>query len=320
MKKKAIILILLMITAGIAGGFLISVLNRGNGREAGNADARLKLVTSFYPTYIMALNITDQIPELKVDSLTDFTAGCLHDYQLTTGDMKLLSDADLFLMNGGGMESYLEDVTKNYPELAMVNISEGIDMRESGEHEGEVNSHVWLDPARYIIQVNHMRDGLIQYITERSDLPQEYREDTVQRITDNAEEYISKVKELEEELKRLIPKIQTEMVQHKVIIFHEAFAYLADRVGLTIARTVEMEDESALSAAEVADIISTVKSEGIGYLFTEEQYGASITDRIVEETSAKAYVIDSAVTGDGTKDSYLEAMRKNMRTLEEAFR
>ena len=319
MKKKTVILVLLMITAAIVGGFLISAINR-DGRESGNADAKLKLVTSFYPTYIIALNITDQIPELKVDSLTDFTAGCLHDYQLTTGDMKLLSNADLFLMNGGGMESYLEDVTKNYPGLAMVNISEGIAMLESEEHEGEVNPHVWLDPSRYMLQVNLMKEGLIKYISERSDLPREYREDTIQRITDNTEEYITKLKELEKELETLIQELHSEIDEQKVIVFHEAFAYLADRVGLTIARTVEMEGDSALSAAEIADIINMVKSEGIGYLFTEEQYGDSITDRIVEETSVKSFVIDSAVTGEGTKDSYLEAMRKNMRTLEEAFR
>ena len=319
MKKKTIILLVLMIIAGLSGAFLISILNRGTEKETGSVDAKLKLVTSFYPTYIIALNITDQIPELRVDSLTDFSAGCLHDYQLTTGDMKLLSDADLFLMNGGGMEGYIEDVVANYPELDMINISEGIDMLESDEHEGEENSHVWLDPRRYIEQVTRMKEGLIRYITERSDLPQEYRENSVQRITDNAEDYINKVKELEEELKTLIPKIQTEMEQHKVIIFHEAFAYLADRVGLTIARTVEMEGESALSAAEVADIINTVKNEGIGYLFTEEQFGASITDRIVAETSVRAYVIDSAVTGDGTKDSYLNSMRKNLSTLTNAF-
>lgn len=330
MKKRALLLILLMIAAGTAGAFLISAMNRGNKRETGNGDLKLNFVTSFYPTYIMALNLTDQIPELKVNSLTDFTVGCLHDYQLTTGDMKLLADADLFLMNGGGMESYIEDVAKNYPELVMVNISEGIDMldnhghehnhnhEEEDGHDHELNSHVWLDPVRYMEQAAQMKNGLILYISQRQDLPLEYKEEAIRRISDNTEQYISKVRELEEDLQALIPMISTKE-DRKVIIFHEAFAYLADRVGLTVEKTVELEEDTALSATEIADIIRTIKSEGIKYLFTEEQYGANITDRIVDETSAKAYLIDSAVTGDGSKDSYLNSMRRNLNTLKEIF-
>lgn len=320
MKKKIGFLILIMIAAGIAGAFLISALQQGSGKKSGSGDEKLKLVTSFYPTYIIALNITDQIPELRVDSLTDFSAGCLHDYQLTTGDMKLLSKADLFLMNGGGMEGYIEDVVKNYPDLTLVNISNGIEMLESDEHEGEANPHVWLDPSRYISQVEHMREGLTEYLNNRDDLPQQFREETVQKLAANTEEYIGKLQELEGELEALIPKLQSGMEQQQVIVFHETFAYLADRMGLKVAHTVEMEDDTAFSAAEIADTIQTVKNEGIRYLFIEEQYGASITDRIMEETEAKAYVIDSAVTGDGSRDSYLNAMEKNLRTLEEAFR
>ena len=320
MKKKIGFLFLVMIIAAIAGVFLISALQQRNGKESGSGDSKVRLVTSFYPTYIIALNIADQIPELRVDSLTDFSAGCLHDYQLTTGDMKLLSEADLFLMNGGGMEGYIEDVVQNYPDLALISISNGIEMLDSDEHEGEANPHVWLDPSRYISQVEHMQEGLTRYLHSREDLPQNFREEAVQKLSANAEEYIGKIQELEEELEALIPMLQSGMTQQQVIIFHETFAYLADRMKLSVARTVEMEGDTAFSAAEIADIIKTVKSEGIRHLFIEEQYGASITDRIMEETEAKAYVIDSAVTGDGSRDSYLNAMKKNLRTLEEAFR
>ena len=47
-----------------------------------------------------------------------------------------MSEADLFLMNGGGMEGYMEDVVRNYPDLALINISNGIEMLDSDEHEG----------------------------------------------------------------------------------------------------------------------------------------------------------------------------------------
>ncbi len=323
MRKKLIVLLACMVAAGITGTLLIAFINRNKGNDTGDGDSKLMIVTSFYPTYIIGLNIAEGIPGLLVDSLTDFSAGCLHDYQLTTGDMKLLSNADVFLMNGGGMESYMEDVVRNYPDLTILEISEGIDMLPSGEHEGEDNPHVWLDPQRYLLQIRNARDGLVHFINQQTELDSEYREDTVSKINENTEQYLEKINILEEELEALALELKgrdNKVNSDNVIIFHEAFAYLAKRVGLTVAHTVEMEGDTAFSASEIAAVIELVKKEDIGSLFTEEQYGDTITDRIAGETGAIAYQIDSAVTGEGTKDSYLKAMEKNLNTLKEAFR
>ena len=61
------------------------------------------IVTSFYPIYIFALNLTEGIEGVEVRNLTAPDTGCLHDYQLQTGDMKKLAAADAFLINGAGM-------------------------------------------------------------------------------------------------------------------------------------------------------------------------------------------------------------------------
>ena len=68
------------------------------------------VVTSFYPIYIAALNVIDDTEHVTLENLTEPTTGCLHDYQLATKDLKLLEHADLLLVNGGGMESFLDDV------------------------------------------------------------------------------------------------------------------------------------------------------------------------------------------------------------------
>jgi zinc transport system substrate-binding protein len=321
MKRKLLYLLIIMAVAGVFGTTMILLINKNPGKETGKEVSEINLVTSFYPTYIIGMNIVDQVPGIRLESLTDFKAGCLHDYQLTTGDMRLLSDADVFIMNGGGMESYIGDVVKNYPDLSMINISEGIAMLDSGENAGEQNSHVWLDPKRYLLQIANMKDGLVQYINGRRDLSEENRSEIIQKLTDNAEAYIDKVNGLETELETVIQGIEGNRASENrsVIIFHEAFAYLAERAGLTVTHTIEVEGDTAFSAGEIAEMIRQVNEGNIRYLFTEKQYGNSITDRIVEETDAKSYVIDSAVTGDGTKDSYLHSMEKNLQTLKEVF-
>lgn len=86
----------------------------------------LTVVTSFYPMYIAALNIVDGVEGVRLENLSEPQTGCLHDFQLTPEDMKLLSTADVFVINGGGIESFMSDVAKAYPKLDVVEACEDV--------------------------------------------------------------------------------------------------------------------------------------------------------------------------------------------------
>ena len=43
--------------------------------------------------------------------------GCLHDYTLTSKDVRLLNDAAVLVINGAGMESFVEDAYKNVEDF-----------------------------------------------------------------------------------------------------------------------------------------------------------------------------------------------------------
>jgi len=316
MKKKLIILISLMVVVAAAVFAIISRNNSVSGTDEGD----IRVVTSFYPVYILTLNLTDQVPGIKVDSLTDFSSGCLHDYQLTTDDMRLLSDADLFIINGGGMEEYMDDVLKTYPDLKILDLGEGVPMLESLEHDGESNPHVWLDPELYMLQIENARQGLAEYINNLSD---DNKAAMTEKIDSNAKIYQDKIKEISDEMNRLLDlvrnRIENENISNKVVIFHDSFAYLAGKAGLEVAFSLEIDDDTPLSAGRIAEIIDAINSENIHYLFAERQYRDTISDRIEEETDAEVYVIDTAVMGDLDKDAYINSMKGNIKTLKEAF-
>ena len=60
-------------------------------KQEKNAKAEdLTVVTSFYPMYIAALNVCDGVEGIHLENLSEPQTGCLHDYQLTPEDMKLL--------------------------------------------------------------------------------------------------------------------------------------------------------------------------------------------------------------------------------------
>ena len=85
-----------------------------------NEDNTLNIVTSFYPIYISTLNIVKDIPNVNLTNMTKAQTGCLHDYQLTPQDLKILENADILVINGAGMESFLEDIISQYPNIKII--------------------------------------------------------------------------------------------------------------------------------------------------------------------------------------------------------
>ena len=99
------------------------------------------------------MNVTDSCESVTLENLSEPQTGCLHDYQLTPEDMVLLSKADVFIINGGGIENFLSEVASRYPNLTIIEAGEGIEM--SGE-----NAHLWMDTEKYQKQVQNIAKGL----------------------------------------------------------------------------------------------------------------------------------------------------------------
>lgn len=330
MKRKLLLLSGIMLCIAMIGAIIISLFSNKTGQEHNIETSSLKVVATFYPVYLIGENLAGTSEGIKVDSLTDLNTGCLHDYQLTTEDMKLISEADILIINGGGIEAFVEDVRANYPELTIIDASTGITMLEeenvSVDTSAEArsgsgtNPHVWLDPELYIRQIENVRDGLVRYIESSSYHSALSSSVLNNEITQNAEVYIREIKKLDQ--KYLVDTAASQGQSAnlpKAVIFHDSFAYLARKAGIEVAFTVPLDSDTSLSAGDIASIIDAVKKEDIKYLFTEEQYSDSIAKQIEAETDAKVYIIDSVVTGNGDKDSYLNAMDKNLKVIKDAL-
>jgi len=306
---------MVLITA-VAAVFIAITKDSASDKE-GAEEAKLKLVSTFYPVYLIGLNLFDNINEVEVKSLTDLDTGCLHDYQLTSQDMKNISEADILVINGGGMEAFLQDIKANYPDLTIIDASKDIELYQD-------NSHVWLDPDLYIRQIENVRDAIISYLDLNSSKATGSKKldasKIKERLTENADAYIRRIEEIDLRLDEIKEKyLAAGKNPAKAVIFHDAFAYIAKRIGMPVAYSIPLDHDTSLSAEEIAAIIDDVNNDEISYLFTEEQYSDSVAKRIEAETSAKAYIIDSAVTGNGSKESYIEAMEKNIKVLESAL-
>lgn len=304
MKQKGsalLLALLLMVTAGCAA-------------QEGTAEEKL-IVTSFYPMYVFTQNVAAGVEGVRVENMAQQSVGCLHDYQLQTRDMAMIEEADVLVINGGGMEQFMDKVTAQRADLPVIDASEGISMLASGEdahdheeghdHEGEVlNAHVWLDPALAAVQVQNIASGLAAADPQNA-----------QAYQANAQAYVERILAMNEEIAaQLAPFAGSE-----IITFHEAFTYFADAYGLVVAGVIANEPGEEPSTRQIAQTCDLVRELGVKALFVEPQYPQQAAETIAREAGAAIYTLDPAVSGDGTPGSYETIMRANAQVLTEAL-
>jgi len=272
------------------------------------------VVTSFYPIYLFTLNLLDGVEGVEVRNLAAPGTGCLHDYQLSTGDMKALSSADVFLINGAGMESYLAFAMEAFPDLRVVDASQGIELLAEDGHDdhddhdhGDFNAHIWLDAENAQQMVRNLAQGLMEACPEQAEA-----------IASNRDAYLTRLSALDEELTEGLQAVQGK----EIITFHEAFPYFAKAYGLTVAAVVAREPDTALSPRELAGLVELIREKGNPPLFTEPQYEDTAAKTLSQETGAPIYALDPVVTGpdkDIPLTLYEDRMRQNMQVLLEAL-
>jgi len=265
-----------------------------------------RIVTSFYPMYVATINITDGVDGVEVYNMTKPQTGCLHDYQLVTEDMKTLEKADAFVINGAGMEDFMDKVTEQQKKLKVIDASRGIELIHDDE-EGD-NPHVWLSVTDAITQVRNIADQLKEADPAHAAAYEK-----------NAAAYIEKLTSLKSEMHAAL-----DNVPHKdIVTFHEAFPYFAKEFNLNIIGVVEREPGTEPTPTELQETIEQVNALPTKVLFTEPQYSPAAAETIARETGAKIYTLDPVVTGEATpaaKNAYIDTMKKNMKTLQEALK
>ena len=305
MKSKSVQLLCLVLLG------LLVVSGCGADNEAKSSlsptdqsDSAITIAASFYPMYIFTLNVAKDIPNVKVIDMTKPTAGCLHDYAATPADMKNLEGAKVLITNGAGMESFMDKITSQMPNLKIVEASKGIELLQGDGDEGD-NPHVWVSISHAITQVQTIGDQLALLDPGNATKYQE-----------NTKLYIKKLEAQRDKMHLALDGLKNR----DIVTFHEAFPYFAKEFNLNIAAVIEREPGSAPNAKELSETIDQVKGLNINALFAEPQYPAKTAETIATATGAKVYTLDPVVMGPMEADAYINIMDSNLKTLQEALK
>ena len=294
MKNKYVfVTVMLAVLLFLGVGLTEIYVNHTEEKEEG----QYTVVTSFYPMYIAALNVVGENDHIRLENLSEPQTGCLHDYQLTPADMQLLSTADAFIINGGGIESFLGEVAEQYPDLTIINASEQVGLIED-------NAHAWMNIEDYMTQVKTIEEELST--ADPADAEQ---------FSENADVYLAKLSSLKEQADAVKPLTEGK----NIVIFHEAYEYVAEEFGMQVSYVMDLDEERQVSAGEVADVVRAVTDGGVRVILAEELYGKDMGDTVESETDAKVCYLDTLVRGDYDEDSYLNAMQQNITLLKEVF-
>lgn len=268
----------------------------------------ISVVASFFPMYTAALQVVGDCEGVTVSCLTQPTAGCVHDYQLSPAERMRLSDADVLILNGAGAESFLTPTLSTLSDLPRVDTSQGIVLQEAfcehdhdHDHKHTANEHVWMSPLRYAKQVQRLCEGLCAVDPAHA---AEY--------TRNAAEYIGKIEAIQKRLEQIVLPFT------QAVLFHGSVAYPAEDLELETVGFVPLGEDEGASAAQLAEISEKIKNKAVLFLY-DSQYPVAYES--LSDYAAKAAVVtwDSAtkpLAGVLAKDVWLVAMEKNVEALE----
>lgn len=290
------------------------LLLSGCGTPAPAQDDTVTITATTYPLYLFALDITENVPNVKVERLDTGSVSCLHDYTLSVNDMKKIERADVLAISGAGLEEFMTDALAT-SDAVVIDCSKDVTLLPGNDHSG-YDPHYWLDPVFASTMVDNLYAGLSRILPEQ-DGPlfanaQTAREqlqvafETTWFSTDYA--------------------VQTGVAFPGMITFHDGFRYLASACGMTVLRSIEEEAGSEAAAKEINEVIRLVREESIPVIFTEANGSDASAQAIARETGCKVVPLSMLLDGReptaedaGPADVYVDALLANVFAVIDGF-
>ncbi|MFA6994910.1 MAG: zinc ABC transporter substrate-binding protein [Patescibacteria group bacterium] len=308
LKKKLLIIIgglifLVLLALIIAMNFLSTV----KPLLTGQAD-KIKVTASFYPLYFFAGVIGGQ--RAIVSNITP--AGTEpHDYEPTAADMIQIETSRLLILNGGGLETWTQNIKQNINFRQTLVIRAGENLTNQGINKNNqeiVDPHVWLSPVLAQQMVDKITRGFIAV-------------DPANQIyyQANADKLKIQLTQLDEEYVRGL----SHCSHQDIVTAHAAFAYLAFQYHFNQLPIAGLSPEAEPAPQQLINIIQLVKSRQIKYIFFESLVSPKLAQMIAQEVGAQTLILNPleglTATEVAQNQNYFTVMRANLVNLQKAL-
>ncbi|MES2209670.1 MAG: metal ABC transporter substrate-binding protein [Chloroflexota bacterium] len=195
-------------------------------------------------------------------------------YQAKPDDLRALAAADLIVMNGLGLDDWLQStIAAASTGVPIVRLAEGLPGVEllPGEEPGTQNPHLWLDVAYARGYVARIGAALTAVDPGNAAV---YAAGTAA--------YDGRLADLDAWVRAQVGTIPA--ADRKMVMFHAAFPYFARAYGLTIVGVAVQAPGQDPSAGEIAALVESIRASGVKALFSENQFPTALVDQLARET------------------------------------
>jgi ABC-type Zn uptake system ZnuABC Zn-binding protein ZnuA len=233
---------------------------------------------------------------VTVDSIVPAGVGP-EDYEPKPDDARRLSNADLIVSNGVGLDDFLEGIIQ-------ASGKENVDRLVLGDGiptvtvDGEENPHFWLDPTlveRYYLPA--IRDRLSKL-----------RPEAAADLASASDAYTERLRELDAANVAKVATIPTD--RRKLVTFHDAFPYFAAHYGFELIGVILENPGQEPSAADLAALIAKVKAAKVPAVFSEAQFDPKLAQTLADEAGITKVVttLYNDALGPPPADTYIGLM------------
>jgi manganese/iron transport system substrate-binding protein len=246
-------------------------------------DGKLKVATTVAPLTSIVLNVGGD--RIHIHGLIPPGVDS-HTYEPKPSDARILSKADILIMNGAELEGTTEKIAKqNLKDTSKIyKLADGTlqgDDEKTGflydfsfpRADGKPNPHLWMNP-KYAMKYADLTRG---WLSENDPANKDY--------------YQANYDMFAATLIQLDAAIRTDMESvpagnRRLLTYHDSWAYWAREYGWTVVGAVQPSDFKEPSAKEVAELISQIKELKLPAIFGSEVFPSKTLDTISKETGA----------------------------------
>jgi len=241
-----------------------------------------------------------------------------HTFQPTPDSIKTLARARVVFFNGAGLEEWWDKTIRSVkkPQVPVIELSKGLaTIRMPGHSHGGhgyaegADPHVWLDPDLVKSYADRIRDGLSQVDKSNAGA-----------YAERAQRYRASLDELDRWIRAEVEKIPS--ARRKIVTFHNAFQYFANRYGLAVKGFVVASPGKEPSAKALAELTRRIKQEQIPAVFAEADFNPKMLEALARDAGVKVVtdLYDGSLSSGPPADTYLNMMRHNVTQMVHALR
>ena len=224
-----------------------------------------------------------------------------HAYEPTPRDVARVTESDLLIISGAGLEEWLKGILTN------IGGSEKIIEASAGLTAVNGDPHFWLDPNSVLVYVDNISDALARIDPDGKDV-----------YISNASAYKQKLIELDTWIKLEVEKIPLE--NRLLVTNHETLGYFASRYGFQVIGSLlaSLSSEASPSPRELAQLSDSLRVLPVRVIFLDAGSNPKLAEQIAAETNAKIVTdlySESLSPAGGPASTYLDMMKYNVSVI-----